>query len=67
MWTIITSQESWFHTQKTVWEIKLLFYIQRNIGDFHKGFYIQQIEKIAYHWSYYKILGKIHAADVRYK
>ena len=29
--------------------------------------YIQQIEKLAYHRSYYKILGKHHVADVRYK
>ena len=33
--------------------------MQRNIGDFHKDFYIKQIEKLAYHRSYYKILGKI--------
>ena len=44
-----------------------LFFIQRKIGDFHKDFYIQQIEKLAYHRSYYKILEKNHVADVRYK
>ena len=33
--------------------------MQRKIGDFHKDFYIKQIEKLAYHRSYYKILGKI--------
>ena len=42
-----------------------LFSIQRKIGDFHKHFYIRQIEKLAYHRSYYKILGKFHVADVR--
>ena len=33
--------------------------MQRKIGDFHNEFYIKQIEKLAYHRSYYKILGKI--------
>ena len=41
--------------------------MQRNIGDFHKDFYIKQIEKLAYYRSYYKILGKHHVADVRHK
>ena len=41
--------------------------IQHNIGDLHKDFYIQQIEKLAYRRSYYKILGKHHVADVRHK
>ena len=41
--------------------------MQRKIGDFHKDFYIKQIEKLAYHRSYYKILGKHHVADVRHK
>ena len=36
-----------------------LFSMQRKIGDLHKDFYIKQIEKLAYHRSYYKILGKI--------
>ena len=44
-----------------------LFSMQRKIGDFHKDFYIKQIEKLAYHRSYYKILGKNHVADVRHK
>ena len=44
-----------------------LFSMQRKIGDFHKDFYIKQIEKLAYHRSYYKILGKHHVADVRHK
>ena len=44
-----------------------LFSIQRKIGDYHKDFYIQQIEKLAYHPSYYKIHGKHHVADVRHK
>ena len=41
--------------------------MQHKIGDFHKEFYIKQIEKLAYHRSYYKILGKNHVADVRHK
>ena len=41
--------------------------MQRKIGDFHQGFYIKQIEKLAYHRSYYKILGKHHFADVIHK
>ena len=41
--------------------------MQRNIGDFHKYFYIEQIKKLAYHCSYYKIIGKHHVADVRHK
>ena len=44
-----------------------MFSIQHKIGDFHKYFYIQTIEKLAYHRSYHKILGKHHVADVRYK
>ena len=36
--------------------------MQRKIGDFHKDFYIQQIEKLAYHRCYYKILENHHIA-----
>ena len=41
--------------------------MQRKIGGFHSEFYIKQIEKLAYHRSYYKIIGKHHVADVRHK
>ena len=41
-----------------------LFSIQHKIGDFHKEFYIKQNEKLSYHRSYYKILGKHHVAGV---
>ena len=41
--------------------------MQHNIGDFHSEFYIKQIEKLAYHRSYYKILGENHVADVRHE
>ena len=41
--------------------------MQRKIGDVHKEFYIKQIEKLAYHRSYYKILGKHHVDEVRHK
>ena len=44
-----------------------LFSMQPKIGDFHKDFYIKQIEKLAYHRSYYKILGKHHVDEVRHK
>ena len=36
-----------------------LFSMQRKLGDFHSEFYIKQIEKLAYHRSYYKILVKV--------
>ena len=44
-----------------------LFSMQRKIGDSHKDLYIKQIEKLEYHRSYYKILGKHHFSDVRHK
>ena len=44
-----------------------LFSVQRKIVDFQKDFYIQQIYKLTYHRSYYKILGKYHVADVRHE
>ena len=44
-----------------------LFSMQRKIGDFHNEFYIKQIEKLSYHRSYYKILGKHHVDEVRHK
>ena len=44
-----------------------LFSMQHKIGDFHKDFYIKKIEKLAYHRSYYKILGNHHIADDRHK
>ena len=54
-------------TRGRMYERVKLFSIQRKIGDFQKDFYIKQIEKLAYHRSYYKILGKNHVADVRHK
>ena len=44
-----------------------LFSVQCNIDDFHKDFYIKQIEKLAYHRSYSRIIGKHHIADVIHK
>ena len=41
--------------------------MQLKIGDFHSDFYIKQIEKLAYHRSYYKIIGKHNVSDVRHK
>ena len=49
-------------TRGRLYERVKLFSVQLNIGDFHKDFYIQKIEKLAYNRSYYKIL-----ADVRHK
>jgi hypothetical protein len=46
---------------------KKLFKLERSIGEFHRSFYIPSIEKLAYHRSYYRILGKHHVADVRQK
>ena len=53
-------------TRRRLYETVKLFSIQRKIGDFRKYFYIRQIEKLAYHRSYYKIIGKHHVADVRH-
>ena len=41
-----------------------LFSVQRKIGDLKKYFYIKQMEKLVYHRSYYKILGKHHVTDI---
>ena len=41
--------------------------MHRIIGNFHNEFLINQIEKLAYHRGYHKILGKNHVADVRHK
>ena len=54
-------------TRGRLYEIVKLFSVQHNIGGFHKDFYIQQIEKLAYHRNCYKILGKYHVAGVRHK
>ena len=56
-----------YFTRINLHERVKLFSMQRKIGDFHKDFYIQQIEKLAYHRSYYKILGKHHVDDVTHK
>ena len=54
-------------TRRILYEREKRFSVQRKIGDFHQDFYIQQIEKLAYHHSYYRILGKHHVAGVRHK
>ena len=41
--------------------------IRRNVGDFYKDFYIQKIEKLAYHRIFYEILGKHDVAGVCHK
>ena len=51
--------KTYYFTRGKLHERVKLFSMQRNIGDFHSEFYIKQIEKLAYHRSYYKILGKI--------
>ena len=54
-------------TRERLYDRVKRFSFQRNICGFHKDFYILQIEKLAYHRSYYRILGKYHVADVRHK
>ena len=54
-------------TRGRLYERVKLFPIQRNIGNFHKSFYIKKIEKLSYYRSYYKILGKHNVADVIHK
>ena len=39
-------------TRGRLYERVKLFSVQLNIGDFHTHFYIQQIEKLAYHRNY---------------
>ena len=66
MWTINPIQDSLFHTQKTLWQSKTVFHAKQYWW-FSQRLYIKQIEKLAYHRSYYTILGKHHVADVRHK
>ena len=54
-------------TRRRLYERVKLFSIQHKIGAFNKDFYIQQIKKLDYHRSYYKILWKHHVSDVRHK
>ena len=63
---IITTKTPDF-THRKIHERVKLFSVQHKIGDFRKDFYIKKIEQLAYHRSYYKILGKHHVADVRHK
>ena len=56
-----------YFKQRRLYERVKLFSIQHNIVGFHKDFYIKKIVTLAYHLSYYKILGKHHVADVRHK
>ena len=46
-------------TRGKLYEIVKLCSIQRNIGGFHKDFYIKKIEELAYQRIYYKKFGKI--------
>ena len=54
-------------TRSILYERVKLFSIQHKTGNFHKYFYIQQIEKLADHRSCYRIIGKNHVAGVRHK
>eukprot|EP00978_Attheya_sp_CCMP212_P037520 scaffold177762_cov62-Attheya_sp.AAC.1 len=63
---LIQEKTSDFERGRLYEKVKL-FAVQRKIGEFHEQFYIKLIEKLAYHRSYYKILGKFHVADVRQK
>ena len=64
----LTQAKTLDFTRGRLYDRVKLFSIQRNIGDFHKDFYIQQIKKLAYHHSYYKIIGKIMllTLDIKY-
>ena len=63
---LIQSKNTGF-TRGRLYDRVKLFSIQRNIGDLHKCFYIHNIDKLAYHNSYYKILRKHHVSDYRHK
>ena len=54
-------------TRGKFYERVKLFSVQWKIGYFHNEFYIKQIEKLAYHRSYQKIIGKHPVDDVRHK
>ena len=56
-----------YFTRGRMYKRVKLFPIQHKIGNLHREFYIQQTEKLAYNRIYYKIIGKYHVADVRYK
>ena len=58
MWKIIQTKNPDF-TRGRLYERAKIFAIQRKIGYFQKYIYIKQIEKLAYHHSYYKNLLKI--------
>ena len=62
---LIKTKTPYFTREKLHERVKL-FSMQRKIGDLHKDFSVKQIEKLAYHCSYYKILGKHYVADVRH-
>ena len=66
MWRINQNQDSLFHTRKASWENKTVFHATQDWW-FSQLLFIKQIKKLAYHRSYYKILGKHHVADVRHK
>ena len=54
-------------TRGKLYERVKLFPMQRKMGDFKNEFYNKHIKKLAYHRSYYRILGKHHVADIRHK
>ena len=66
MWLNNPSQDYWFNCRRLYERVKK-FSVQRKIGGFHKDFFIQQIEKLAYHRNYYKIIEKHNVADFRHK
>eukprot|EP00978_Attheya_sp_CCMP212_P041629 scaffold240978_cov74-Attheya_sp.AAC.1 len=44
---------------------KKLFKLEKKIGEFHEEYYRPSIERLIYHRSYYKILGKNNVAAIR--
>ena len=63
---IIQAKTPEFKLRRLYVRVKL-FSLQHRIDDFYKDFNTHQIEKLAYHCSHYKILGKHHIADIRHK
>ena len=56
-----------YFTRGILYDRVKLFLFNIRLVIFKKTFYIQQIEELSYHRSYYKILEKHHVAGVRHE
>ena len=45
---------------------KNIFKQKNNIGELHQEYYLPSIERLVYHRSYYKIIGKNNVAYIRH-